>query len=274
MEADSLAELKVLLQEEGTRVLSFFASNEMVANPSKTAMLILRPAIPRVRESPFEIKLREATIIESQHERLLGVHFTSDLRWNNHVEKLKSETSYALSVLSRLKHLLSSKHLKAIANGIIMSRLRYCLPVFGAESLRFDESDTKSTVGYQIQLIQNKMLRLLVGCRQSDRVRVHDMLESVNMLSINQQIGFDILIELWKAKNFEVPHLMSLLDRHRNDTRILRSDTTGKASATNLEPFAMNGARLWNMAGEIFRTTNLLKVAKIEARKVVKCLPI
>ena len=70
------------------------------------------------------------------------------------------------------------------------------------------------------------------------------------------------------------PVLDTLLGRQRNDERTLRSDTSNKVSSTRQEAYSMNVEKLWNMSNEKFKNTNLLKVAKSEAKKLASSLPI
>ena len=99
-------------------------------------------------------------------------------------------------------------------------------------------------------------------------------MSATNMLSVNQLAANGILLETWKAREFDVPHLSSLLVRPRNDDRTLRSNTANHLQASVTEPFTVSAEKLWNLSSDRFKTTNLLSVAKIEAKKVVSQLPI
>jgi len=140
--ADTREELIKKLEIYGERVLSFFSSNRMVANPGKTGLLVLRPMGSNVQKSKVEIRLGDATVHESDVEKLLGVQIQSNLKWNEQTKKVKAELQYALSVRQRLQPTLGKKDLKTIANGIFMSRLRYALPVYGSAILRLKETDS------------------------------------------------------------------------------------------------------------------------------------
>jgi len=100
------------------------------------------------------------------------------------------------------------------------------------------------------------------------------MLASSNFLSINQLTAYGLLVEIWKARTFNVPFLCNLLERERNDNRTLRLDTAGRVAATGFDIVALKCEKLWNMASSKFKKTNLLKVAKFEAKKLAKTLPI
>ena len=207
-------------------------------------------------------------------EKILGVIVRNDLKWSSHTNKLKSECNYHLSVLRRLRRVLGNDQMKRIAEGLLMSRLRYCLAVHGAEQLRFDDNDKRTSVAQELQGVQNEMLRIITGRKRIDHPKIKDMLESTNMLSINQLIGYGITMEAWKAKAFNIPQLSTLLSYERGDDRTLRSNSNNAAVSSTIEPFAICARNLWNRASDRFKTTNLLIVAKTEAKKMAKSLPI
>jgi len=271
-EANSLGDLKEKTESEGEKILVFFASNRMVVNPSKTGLLVFRPTSSQ--HDQFSCRLGGEEITESPEEKILGVIVDNELKWSSHVQKLKNECNYHLSILRRIRRVLSANQTKMIANGMIMSRIRYCLAIHGAEQLRVTQDDKLTGVCHQMQLIQNEMLRIIFNHKKCDRVKITDMLESADMLSVNQLIGYSILMEAWKSKNFEIPHLSDLLKYERNDDRTLRSNSTNSATSSVIEPFASCARKLWNLATPRFRTTNLVTVAKIESRKLANSLPV
>jgi len=272
IEADSLDDLKAKIKTEGERLLRFFASNQMVANASKTGLLVFRPT-RQAQCPPLSVNLAGEDITEVFEEKILGLIVNNELKWNGHVSKLQNECHYHLYVLRRLRHILTNAQLTTIAEGIIMSRLRYCLPVFGSEFVRLRDTDIRSSVINNLQKIQNDMLRIITSKQRRDHERIADMLADTKMLSINQLAAYSILLETWRAKTSAIPHLSSLLTYGRSDERTLRSDTTKNASASSCEPFAMCAAQLWNLTSERFKDTKSIIVAKKEARTTAAQLP-
>jgi len=196
------------------------------------------------------------------------------LKWSTHIQKLTGELNFALAILRRLKSQLGFKELRTIAEGIFMSRIRYALPVFAAEFLRLDDSEPTSGHLQRLQKCQNEMLRTITGKKRRDHVKIADMLQNVRILSINQLIGYGTLMEAWKAREFQIPVLGTLLDRHRDDDRTLRSDSSNSVSASKREAYSQVAEKLWNLSSQKFRNTNLTKVAKSEAKKLALSLPL
>ena len=69
--ADSLEEAKAILEEESRNIFSYFTSNELVANPAKTAFLMFCPGKPLGNK--VCVTIGGATIEESESERILGI---------------------------------------------------------------------------------------------------------------------------------------------------------------------------------------------------------
>ena len=182
--------------------------NRLVANASKTAMLVFQPGR---QHSSFQVELSGELITETKDEKSLGIHIQNDLKWSKQVAKVTSEVTYALSVLKRLRDVIGLKELRTIADGLVMSKLRYCLPIYGAEFLRLRDTDPQSVLILRMQRAQNDMLRILTRKRRRHHVRVVDMLKETKFLSINQSIAYSLLVEAWKARQFEVPILGNLL---------------------------------------------------------------
>ena len=73
------------LQDEGEKLLRFFASNRLVANPSKTGLLVFRPKAPSQLEDETSIKLAGKIISEGAEQKMLGVIVRNDLKWTAHI---------------------------------------------------------------------------------------------------------------------------------------------------------------------------------------------
>jgi len=100
------------------------------------------------------------------------------------------------------------------------------------------------------------------------------MLEKTHMLSMNQLAAYSTLLEMWKARTFNVPHLATILANDQDDNRTLRSDTANNLRSSVTEPFGLCAEKLWNLSSRRFRSTNLLNVAKCEARLTALQLPL
>ena len=89
------------------------------------------------------------------------------------------------------------------------------------------------------------------------------------MIPINQIVAEAILLELWKARCFDVNNITEMYPLNsgqRLKTKLRTSD--------DRDSFISKSAVLWNKMSEEFRTaTSTLNTAKNEIRKFVRGLP-
>ena len=242
-----------------------------MANPSKTAFILVRPT--KSKEDVAKVRVGESTIEESENEKVLGVTLSRSLDWKKHFEKVKEKMSKGIFTLKRLQETMGETHLKMLAEGLVMSQARYCSPVYLSGRVRLNNSDTHNQELKKLQMLQNNMLRTVLKIKRRDHIKIEDMLRKVNCLSVNQMACYSILIETWKSI-----HITGILPSSstRQDTRTLRSDSLQvlRTTAKCPDSFLQKASKLWEMTSQRFRTTNLLKIAKLEAMTVAKNLPL
>ena len=69
--------------------------------------------------------------------------------------------------------------------------------------VRRTEKDVTCTDISNIQLVQNKLLRLMTGNKLQDKISIKCMLESTGMLSVNQMNAECKIKEIWKSLNIK-----------------------------------------------------------------------
>ena len=83
-----------------------------------------------------------------------------------------------------------------------------------------------------IRKVQNKMLRLLNGKRLLDKISTQELLDNLNMLSVNQMNAQIKITEVWKSQN--VPNHPFKTEKVCHDTDIC---TTRAVSNGDLKEF-------------------------------------
>ena len=82
------------LEHEAKNILSFMASNSLVANEAKTTFMILSNTL----------KVGNTIIPELHEQKLLGVTFSSDRKWSKHVESIVEKLNHRLYILRNISH--------------------------------------------------------------------------------------------------------------------------------------------------------------------------
>ena len=130
-----------------------------------------------------------------------------------------------------------------------------------------------------LQMSQNKMLRLLNGSRISDKISTSSLLTKFNMLSVNQINAQMKLSEMWKAVNDE-DHPFNIVKRESGpNIRAMRSITnevlpTQNFSELSKQTFINDGIKAWNVAPLKIKSCSSYAPAKTEIKNFVKFIPI
>ena len=177
------------------------ASNGLVANAKKTSFLLLNSKGTGA-EKDMTVKIGTELVPRSDSAVLLGVRFQDNLQWKAQIHGkggLLSALNSRLYIVRRLKNHLSTKSVLKLVDGLFTSKIRYGLQLLG--KVRLKREDQESADFKAIQLVQNKLLRLVNGTTLKDRVSTASLLQKFNMLSVNQLNAQVKLLEIWKALN-------------------------------------------------------------------------
>jgi len=256
-----------MLENEARRIFSYFSSNDLVANPSKTAFLLIRPNGSTVKRR--KITLGESIIEESESERILGLQVQRTLEWNEHLAKVTSKVNHGIAMLRQLQGLMRKNALKAIAEGVVMSHIRYGASIYLSQSVRIEDNDPIPIELQNLQIKQNDVMRLILRKNRKDQVSRMDLLTECEMMSVNQIAASAILMEVWRAFKNQVS---SITESYQRDT----SERRQKALRTskNKRSFKSKSACLWNQTNsEIQSVTTSVRKAKNLVKNFVSKLP-
>ena len=230
-------ELRAAASKESAAVVSHFGANNLVNNADKAALLYNNSG--KAEKITMEIAGEEITSVES--EKLLGLHFSSALDWKIHLEKLTSKLNQRLGILRRLKSKVPQRKLQVIAEAIFTSVARYGISVYMRPRLH---EDTSSAEMDNLQIVQNKMFRLLSGKKRKDRVNVEDLARQFGLMSINQMVTYHVLLETFKILHCGASEkLRAKLVPVSENSKSLNVCLFKKASCRGFTYYA---AKLWN----------------------------
>lgn len=129
VKAQNSVELREKLENVAQDVLEFMAVNVLKANVAKTKLMALG-AKPTLERSPTKILVDGHIVLGKPGCKALGVHIQSDLKWNTHIRWLVGKRKSGLGMIRMLLSRISRKCLKVAIESLILSQIRYCLPLF------------------------------------------------------------------------------------------------------------------------------------------------
>ena len=154
----TLEEVKQKLEVDAEMVLKFMASNGLVANPSKTTLMILNSK----EKIPTEIRIGNAIVKQESSAKLLGVKIDESQKWKTQSSGkwgILSALIQRLYLINRLKNQVSKPQLRKIADSIWTSKMRYGLQLYGEVRINVEAKLTLELE--KLQIAQNNLLRSL-----------------------------------------------------------------------------------------------------------------
>lgn len=268
------------VEEDSVNFLSFMASNGLVANPSKTEAIVIGRSLS-TESTITNVSIGGHLIPISDSITILGVIFDKSLSWKFQFQSLIRQLHKRLGLIKRLLHWIPRERIHPFVDGLVISKLRYCLPVFG--SVRVSGDQPKNGYMDQIQVFLNDLMRLLVKAKRSDKISIKSLISSTGLPSVNQLCADGLLNELYRFEKFE----MNLAETFSTQTKLHQMELRG--SRLNLcQPIAgsrggmdlSSGIFLWNKVicqhditckmSEYFS----VGVAKREFKKIILLLPV
>ena len=252
------------------------ASNGLVANPTKTTLLIMN----NKEEEEVEVKVGNVQITQEKASKLLEVSIDDDLGWKNQVYGkggLIASLNQRTHLIRRLRNHIGAEKLRKVVDSLWTSKLWYGLQLWA--SVRMKEMQPKTKQGADVQKIQNRLLKVLENKRVTDKIPVKTMLENQKMMSVNQTAAQIKLLEMWKAKNTEDYPLKIEFQTTAREGTTTQGDSSGKAievGKTNAakKSFIGDATRTWNRAPDEIKLAKTISSAKQRIKVYCKTLPI
>ena len=266
------------LEEDANNVLSFMASNGLIANESKTEFLLLNEK-SNPNPTLTEITVGSAIVRRCSSTKLLGIMIDDAQDWSVHYKAIRTSLNQRLFVIRRIARQIPRDKLINVVHSLWISKLRYGLQLCTTTRITTDE--TRSANEKNLQLTQNRMLRAINGSKISDKISVQSMLSKFKLLSVNQLSAQIKLKEVWKSLNCPnyptklEPYNRALVDgshtlRAKED-RIFNDNFRLQKSKSS---FNVDAARLWNAAPHSVRNAATNYEVKRAILALVKNLPL
>ena len=212
-------QLVAKIQFEADCATTWVADNKLVCLGGKTKLLIVTTTamrLTRIVGRKLQISVCGAPVIESECEKILGVIANNKLTWFHQLYGDKSDLNKPqpglipqlakhVGLLSRLVHLVPLNRFKKLVDGMFMSKLRYCVQLFGnvssigtmEEGETHKHAFTKANL-HNLQILQNKAMRLIAKCGY--KTPVVELLRKTDFLSVNQIIAHTSLVTIFCVK--------------------------------------------------------------------------
>ena len=233
----NLCNLVSTLNMELNKLNTWFAVNKLSLNVSKTNyMLFSRSKIN------FEIKiLINDNVIERVFvTKFLGVLIDEKLKWQEHINLVRSKVVKNISVLYKFKHIFDHNALRILYCSLILPYLTYCVEVWG--------NSFKSHLA-KIEIIQKRAVRIICGARHLEHTS--KLFGDLKLLKFTDIIKHRTLLFMYKAYNNLLPvnlqKMFTVVGNAYHDTRQVKNFKC-RFARTQLKAMVISvkGVKLWN----------------------------
>ena len=178
----------------------WFCANALKVNASKTQLIVFGTR-QNLRKLPdFRVPFRNAALQPCAQVGNLGVTFDSTMSWDAHVSELCRRCTGLLIGLSHARHCLPDGIIRTLVTALVVSRIQYCLSVYGNGSQKnFD----------RLQKILNFAARVIFGRRKFDHVS--DLRTKLGWLSPRGMSDFHTLVIAHKVIQRREPEQLAAL---------------------------------------------------------------
>ena len=172
---DDLRGLTSRMERSLETLSCWFNSHALKVNANKTQLAVFGSrqnlrSLPDLKVTFCDVALQPRAEVKN-----LGVVFDSTLSWESHVSELSRQCTGVLIGLSHCRHYLPDGVIKVLVSALVLTRIRYCLAVYGNGTLKnFD----------RLQRVLNFAVRVIFGRRKFDHVS--DLREQLRWMSPQQ----------------------------------------------------------------------------------------
>ena len=250
-----LQEIVTNLENDLIKLLEWFKSNGMIANPKKFQLMFLGLKGKR----RLRLNIEENKLPAADHVKLLGIEIDSKLTFNKHVETLCSKVNNKISAFSRLNNYISREQALTICNAVILSNFNYCPLIW----LFCGKGANK-----EIDRTHKRALRILYKDYESS---FETLLTRSGSFKIHVKNLQKLMTEIYKSMNHLNPSLVWEFHEKKHVTYNLRIQylcklPTIKTLGFGLESLSFRGSFLWNTLDDSIKQKSTLSAFKKRIR--------
>ena len=255
---ETIAQLNTAVNENCSFVSKWMADNKLCLNIDKTHLLVIGTSqrLKRLNIAEnLDMQMGSFPLVQSNSEKLLGVTAQADLKWMKHVDELKSKLQVRLHGLQTVRNIVNSMQIrKKVAEGVFMSVLVYCIPVWGG---------CGKTYVADLQVLQNVAAQHVLRLpRMSSRNKMYDELD---WLTVSQLIFYYTMMFVCRIrKSGEPEHLAEKL-RNENFRGNVIAPITRLTIVKN--SFVFRGDHGWSSLPARLRSLDKIEAFKKGLRK-------
>ena len=252
-------------------VATWYDGNKLVLNVDKCNTMLIGSRHKRAQlgiNECLEINLNEVVVKQVNTADYLGVKIEQSLLWDSQIQKVCSQLSRKVGLLSRLRKTISKEILMKIYMTSIQPCIDYALTIWGNTTL-------KNLA--KVQRIQNYAARIITGEFDYINVRGVDLVKKLGWMSVKQRFDYFCLLLMFKCIHGLAPDYLTCNIIMECE---VSSRTTRSTNSSNLYvPYVDNeivtktlmytGAKLWNSLPSHLKDLTSIDVFKCKLKRFI-----
>ena len=191
--------------------------------------------------------------------KFLGIIIQSNLKWNTHIGLLRNKISKTVGILSKLKNILTTAHLKTLYQSLIEPYLNYCCIVWA--------SPEKSVLLEMLYKLQKRATRIILYANY--QAHALPLFHKLNILTIYDLCKTQILRFVYMSRSGLLPNYLhyftSVKEKHCYATRSSNNNNlyrTNSHKSCRVNALVNRGPKYWNLLPMSLKTTPHLSLFK------------
>ena len=221
-------------------VTSWFTSNKLAINYSKSSYMIFGPKILTNAIPNLNLTLNNIAIPRVHSLKFLGVIIKDNLSWDLHISEISKKINKILGILHKIKYKINNEIMINLYYTMIYPNIIYCNLLWG---------NSPATHLQLISKCQNRFIRLLLNLHPHTHTsNYYPTLKILNIQSINKYLSS---IFTFKFLHNLLPNFFTdfFIFNEISETRILRYTPQFKINQPRIKLMSLsikyNGPRIW-----------------------------
>jgi hypothetical protein len=251
---NSIPDVERTINEELVIIAEWFQSNKLSLNIKKTSYMIFG----NKKNLSANLIIENTPLIIQHDTKFLGVILSSNLKWNKHIDIVRSKISKNIGIISKVRHLLPQELTRNLYMTLVNPYICYCNIIWS--------SSHKTCNLDKILKIQKKYCRLITFSKFTEASR--PLFQKLHILSVYDTYKYQLLIHIYKTINKLIPisvHYYAInASIHDHDTRQRSNLSLPYCRTSNKQrTITYQGPLLWNsLANEIRYSPSLFVFKK------------
>ena len=198
--SNKVDEMEELIQKEASDMSGWITDKRLSVAPSKSKFMMVGSDRTRMSGNWGQVKVEVEIehIKQTRSERRLGMLLNHNMTWsshgNEHEEGLMTSLRKRIGLIKRISRLTSIKNLKTLAEGLVLSKMRFGMALYATvfEHQVYKESSSRHRMltrkdSLEMQRLINSLARIVL--RRGKRASTEWLMKDMELLPFNQEVA-------------------------------------------------------------------------------------